>query len=61
MAERWRALAVLFAVRVTMALQFQSVAALSPFMMTDYGVGLADVGLLIGLYLSLKRMLRKYA
>ena len=45
-------LAVLFTARVTMAFQFQSVAALSPMMMRDYGVGLADIGLLIGLYLS---------
>ncbi len=52
MSERWKALAVLFTVRVTMAVQFQSVAALSPFMMADYGLGLADIGLLIGLYLS---------
>lgn len=52
MSAHWRALCVLFLVRVTMALQFQSVAALSPFMMTNFGVGLADIGLLIGLYVS---------
>lgn len=52
MAERWRVLAVLFTVRVAMAFQFQSVASLSSFMMADYGFGLADIGLLIGLYVS---------
>lgn len=52
MSDRWRMLAVLFAVRMTMAVQFQSVGALSPFIMADYGLGLADVGLLIGLYVS---------
>jgi len=35
-----------------MAFQFQSVAALSPLIIEDYGVGLADIGLLIGLYLA---------
>lgn len=52
LADRWKMLALLFAVRVAMAFQFQTVAALSPFMMTAYGIGLADIGLLIGLYLS---------
>jgi len=35
-----------------MAFQFQSVAALSPLISETYGVGLADIGLLIGLYLA---------
>lgn len=52
MSERWSILALLFCVRVTMAFQFQAVAALSPFLMDRFGVGLADIGLLIGLYLS---------
>lgn len=52
MRTRWSMLALLFLVRVSMAFQFQAVAALSPMMMTAYGVGLADIGLLIGLYLA---------
>ena len=52
MTNRWSMLVALFLVRVTMAFQFQAVAALSPFIMTEFGVGLADIGLLIGLYLS---------
>lgn len=52
MSNRWQILALLFAVRVTMAFQFQAVAALSPFVMESYAIGLADIGLLIGLYLS---------
>jgi MFS family permease len=52
MTNRWSVLALLFCVRVTMAFQFQAVAALSPFLMHSFGVGLADIGLLIGLYLS---------
>jgi MFS family permease len=49
---RWLILIVLFLTRLTMAFQFQSSAALSPFLTQAYGVGLADVGLLIGLYLA---------
>lgn len=35
-----------------MAFQFQSVAALSPLLVTQFGVGLADIGFLIGLYFA---------
>lgn len=52
MAERWTILTVLFLARVTMAFQFQAVAALSPVIMDRFGVGLSEIGLLIGLYLS---------
>ncbi len=52
MSNRWSALALLFAVRTVMAFQFQTVAALSPFIETAYGVGLGDVGLLLGLYMA---------
>ena len=48
---RWRILAVLFAVRAAMGFQFQSVAAVAPLLGREFGVGLADIGLLIGLYL----------
>jgi MFS family permease len=50
--NRWGILAVLFAVRGTMAFQFQSVAAVAPLLSSEYGVGLADVGVLIGLYFA---------
>lgn len=52
MTNRWQALALLFTVRVAMAFQFQAVAALSPLVMDAFSVDLADLGLLIGLYLS---------
>ena len=52
MTSRWGILAVLFAVRATMGFQFQSVAAVAPILMRDAGIGLADIGLLIGLYLA---------
>jgi MFS family permease len=45
-------LAVLFVVRLTMAFQFQSVAAIAPLLGTQFGVSLADIGVLIGLYFT---------
>lgn len=51
-SNRWSILFVLFFARLTMAFQFQSVAALSPIMVEDYALSLADIGLLIGLYLA---------
>ena len=52
MSNRWQTLALLFGVRMTMAFQFQAVAALSPFMMNEFGFDIADIGLLIGLYFA---------
>jgi MFS family permease len=50
--NRWAILAVLFAVRATMAFQFQSVAAVAPLLGSELGVSLADIGVLIGLYFA---------
>jgi MFS family permease len=50
--NRWGILAVLFAVRATMAFQFQSVAAVAPLLGSEFGVGIADIGVLIGLYFA---------
>jgi MFS family permease len=50
--NRWSILAILFAVRATMAFQFQSVAAVAPLLGHDFGVSLADIGILIGLYFA---------
>jgi len=49
---RWIILFVLFFARTTMAFQFQSIAALSPYMVENLALTLADIGLLIGLYLG---------
>lgn len=51
-SARWRVLALLFTVRTAFAFQFQAVGALSPLFIETYGVDLADIGLLIGLYLA---------
>ena len=52
MRNRWFILAVLFVVRLTMAFQFQSVAAVAPLLGPQFGVSLADIGILIGLYFT---------
>ena len=52
MRNRWGVLAVLFTVRLTVAFQFQSVAAVAPLLGREFGLGLADIGLLIGLYFT---------
>ncbi|MFK0691688.1 CynX/NimT family MFS transporter [Mesorhizobium sp. IMUNJ 23033] len=52
MRSRWTILAVLFVARTAMAFQFQSVAAVAPLVGDSIGVSLADIGILIGLYLA---------
>ncbi len=52
MHNRWGILAVLFTVRLTMAFQFQTVAAVAPLLTTHFGVGIAEIGFLIGLYFT---------
>jgi MFS family permease len=50
--NRWGVLAVLFAVRLTMAFQFESVAAVAPLLGREFSASLADIGVLIGLYFT---------
>src|ERR1700709_1413788 len=50
--NRWGILAVLFTVRLSIAFQFQSVAAVAPLLGTKFGVSIADIGILIGLYFT---------
>ncbi|MGA7323327.1 MAG: MFS transporter [Rhodomicrobium sp.] len=52
MSGRWSVLGLLFGVRTVMAFQFQSVAALSPLILRDFGISLGGLGLFIGLYLA---------
>ena len=52
MAEnRWLMLAVLFLARTAMALQFQTVASVRPFLMDALAIDFASLGALIGLYM----------
>jgi MFS family permease len=50
--NRWIILAILFTVRLAMPFQFQSVAAVAPLLADRFGLNLADIGLLIGLYFT---------
>src|ERR1700712_1720642 len=50
--NRWGILAVLFTVRLSIAFQFQSVAAVAPLLGAKFGVSIADIGILIGLYFT---------
>ena len=52
MRNRWSILALLFTVRLTMGFQFQGVAAVAPLLEREFGVSLADIGVLIGLYFT---------
>ena len=52
MINRWVILVVLFFARTVMAFQYQSVAALSPFLADTLAISVADIGILIGLYLG---------
>jgi len=51
MHERWLILAVLTFARTAIGFQFQSVAALSPFLLDQFGMSYAALGTLIGIYL----------
>ncbi|HKX08004.1 MAG TPA: MFS transporter [Stellaceae bacterium] len=51
MDRRWLALAVLTTARVSMGFQFQSLASAAPILVRDLGLGFADVGFLVGLYM----------
>jgi len=48
---RWRMLFVLFLARTAMAYQFQTVASDGPFLLSALGIGYAELGTLIGLYM----------
>ncbi|HEY2212101.1 MAG TPA: MFS transporter [Bradyrhizobium sp.] len=50
--NRWVILAIIFCVRLAMPFQFQSVAAVAPLLTDKFGLNLADIGLLIGLYFA---------
>jgi cyanate permease len=49
--DRWRMLLVLFLARTSMACQFQTVPSDGPFLVDHLGIGFAQLGSLIGLYM----------
>ncbi len=51
LTNRWLWLAVLFLIRITLGFQFQSVGSVSPQLRADLGIGHAEIGTLIGLYM----------
>lgn len=51
MQSRWLILAVLFLARSSLAFQFQSIAAVSQFLIADLKLDYAQLGLLVGIYM----------
>ncbi|MFI5400338.1 MAG: CynX/NimT family MFS transporter [SAR324 cluster bacterium] len=51
LTNRWVVLALLFFARLVMALQFQSVPPLAPFLAHDLGLTFGQIGTLIGVYM----------
>jgi predicted MFS family arabinose efflux permease len=51
MPQRWLILAILTFARASIGFQFQSVAALSPLLLDQFGMSYAALGTLIGIYL----------
>src|SRR4051794_36505679 len=49
--RRWIILGVLFAARAATGFQFQSTGSATNLLMTDLGIGYAEVGMLLGAYL----------
>ena len=49
--RRWIILAVLFAARAATGFQFQSIGSSTNLLMTDLGIGYAEIGMLLGAYL----------
>src|SRR5215212_9692682 len=50
MANRWVMLAVVFVARLSLGFQFQSIASVSPLLMSDLQLTYAQIGWLIGLF-----------
>lgn len=49
--NRWFILGALFLARTAMGFQFQSVVGVSSFLRADLGIGLGDLGVLVGAYM----------
>lgn len=51
MSRRWAMLVLIFLTRISMGFQFQSIAAITPFLVAGFDLSYAQVGLLMGLFL----------
>ena len=51
MSPRWAMLLVIFCTRTALGFQFQSIAALTPFLVSAFDISWAQVGLLMGLFM----------
>jgi MFS family permease len=51
MADRWVALALIFVTRISMGVQFQSIASVAPLLVEELRLSYAQLGTLVGLYL----------
>jgi len=51
MSSRWAMLLVVFFTRTSLGFQFQSIAALTPFLIAAFDLSYAQVGLLMGLFM----------
>ena len=51
LTNRWAVLALLFLVRFSVPMQFQSVAAVAPFLNAELGLSYTRIGLLLGLFM----------
>lgn len=51
MSPRWAMLLVIFSTRTALGFQFQSIAALTPFLVSAFDISWAQVGLLMGLFM----------
>ena len=49
--SRWFVLAVLFTARVALGYQFQSAGSVAPFLVRDFGIDYAQVGILVGAFI----------
>ncbi|HEX7215887.1 MAG TPA: MFS transporter, partial [Methylomirabilota bacterium] len=49
--NRWVMLLVIFSTRTALGFQFQSIAALTPFLVAGFDLSYAQVGLLMGLFM----------
>ena len=49
--NRWVMLLVIFFTRTALGFQFQSIAALTPFLVAGFDLSFAQVGLLMGLFM----------